>query len=377
VANPGRFAWRAGLRLRDIIPDKESLVTRDYWAKRNRLGFFAPEFTAPEASRNAVTVEIDGPQINWSYAVIERRQERDLSTELVPFGLGKLVLDRDETENRELRPGDVVTIFSQSDLRVAAAQQTRFVRLEGEFRAAGIYPVADGETLGNLIERAGGLTSQAYLFGAEFLRESARAGQQLRLDQFVRELEHAVERGGTTRLDGAVSPEEAATVTARLESERRMVERLRGVKATGRIVLHLPPEGSDLSKIAGMQLENGDRFVVPSRPATVNVLGAVYNQNSFLHEPQLRIADYLRQAGGPTRAADRAHIFVIRADGSVVPKQGSGIFTRPFEADRLNPGDSIVVPEAIFKSGVLRGLRDWTQVFAQLALGAAAINVLR
>jgi protein involved in polysaccharide export with SLBB domain len=117
--------------------------------------------------------------------------------------------------------------------------------------------------------------------------------------------------------------------------------------------------------------------VVPARPATVNVLGAVYNQNAFVHENGLRIADYLRQAGGATRNADKGHTFVIRADGSVVPKQGSGLFTQAFETGRLNPGDSVVVPEAVFKTTFLKGLRDWTQVFTQFALGAAAINVLR
>jgi protein involved in polysaccharide export with SLBB domain len=127
----------------------------------------------------------------------------------------------------------------------------------------------------------------------------------------------------------------------------------------------------------GLALEDGDRLMVPARPATVNVFGAVYNQNSFLFEQAQRVEDYLRQAGGPTRTADKGHAFIIRADGSVEPKQGSSPFRRSFESARLNPGDSIVMPEQVFKPGLLRGLRDWTQVFAQMALGAAAINVLR
>ena len=44
TANPGRFAWHAGMRLSDLIPDKESLITRDYWWKRAALGMPAPEF---------------------------------------------------------------------------------------------------------------------------------------------------------------------------------------------------------------------------------------------------------------------------------------------------------------------------------------------
>ena len=127
----------------------------------------------------------------------------------------------------------------------------------------------------------------------------------------------------------------------------------------------------------GLPLEDGDRFVVPARPATVNVFGAVYNQNSFLHEPALRIEDYLRKAGGPSRTADKGRVFIIRADGSVVPKQGSSPFTRAFESARLNPGDSVVMPEKIFTPGALHGLLEWSQIIGQLALGAAAVNVLR
>ena len=91
----------------------------------------------------------------------------------------------------------------------------------------------------------------------------------------------------------------------------------------------------------------------------------------------MRFEDYLRAAGGATRDADKSRVFIIRADGSVLPKQGFNPFTRSFEATRLNPGDSVVVPEALFKTSFIRGLRDWSQVFANFGLAAAAINVLK
>jgi protein involved in polysaccharide export with SLBB domain len=128
-----------------------------------------------------------------------------------------------------------------------------------------------------------------------------------------------------------------------------------------------------------LPLEDGDSFVVPPRSSTVNVVGAVYNQNSFIYEPGQRIADYLRKAGGYTRSADKSRLFIIRADGSVIPKQDHayGLFRPAFETGRLNAGDSIVVPQAIFKTTFLRELRDWSQVISQFALGAAAVNVLK
>lgn len=387
VANPGRFPWHAGMRLRDIIPDKESLVTREYWKRRNLLGFTAPDDDAlPAESAKEIdqkqkhtTLDGTGPEINWSYAVIERRSPTDLKSELLQFHLGKLVLEGDERQNLELRPGDVVTVFSQADFRVPRVQQNRFVRLEGEFNAAGVYTVLPGESLGALIQRAGGLTPQAYLFAAELIRESARREQQRSLDEFTNELERQIERTASTRLGQTVTSEQSSELLAKADSERRLVQKLRMVQATGRIVLNLEPGETGISKLMNLPLEDGDRFAVPPRSSTVNVVGAVYNQNSFLYEPGQRITDYLRKAGGFTRNADKGRLFVLRADGSVVPKQDHayGLFKPAFETGRLNPGDSIVVPQAIFKTTFLRGLRDWSQVISQFALGAAAINVLK
>jgi len=380
VANPGRFPWREGMRLRDIIPDKDSLITREYWTKRNALGFAPQEAPVPaspgtESARKAAHTAIEAivPDINWSYAVVERQSPRDLSAELIAFHPGKLVLEGDASQNLALRPGDVVTFFSQADVRVAMSQQTRFVRLEGEFKSAGVYAVRPGESLGQLIERAGGLTPQAYLYGAEFLRDSTRADQQRRLDQFTRDLEAETEHAAGLRMGTISGADEAAALNARVETQRRFIDHLRRVQATGRIVLNFDPGDSSLSKLMEVALEDGDRFMVPARPATVNVLGAVYNQNSFLHEPGLRVTDYLRHAGGPTRNADTGQMFIIRADGRVLPKRGAG----GFDTLRLSPGDSVVVPEQLFKNSFLRGLRDWTQVFSQLTLGAAAVNILR
>jgi protein involved in polysaccharide export with SLBB domain len=388
VANPGRFRWRAGMRLRDVIPDKQALVTRDYWAQRNELGsivrdHFQPLRPVAQSSEGAnklivsrTVIESDVPEINWSYAVIERQSAHDLTTELVPFHPARLLLDNNAAENHELLPGDVVTIFSQADFRVPVSQQNRFVRLEGEFNAAGLYRIRAGETLGELVARVGGLSNEAYLFGSEFLRESTRHEQQQRLEQFVSDLDREVERTASARMTAALTPEEAASVAASIENQRRLVERMRNAKSSGRLVLGVDPGTRDLGPIKELALENGDRFVVPPRPATVNVFGAVYNQNSFLHQAGLRLKDYVRNAGGYTSNADKSHVFVIRADGSVVPRKDNNL-SGDFDALTLYPGDSVVVPESLFKTTVLRALRDWSQVFSQFALGAAAVNILR
>ena len=128
-----------------------------------------------------------------------------------------------------------------------------------------------------------------------------------------------------------------------------------------------------------INLENGDRFVVPFVPSIVNVVGAVYDQNSFLFEPGRTVKHFLQMAGGPDRDADRRHAFVIRADGSVISRSvvDKNYFTNGFNEMRLNPGDKVVVPDKTFRPSAIRAFADWTQVFSQLALGAAAIDVVK
>lgn len=377
VANPGRFHWKAGMRLRDIIPDKESLITRDYWKKRNVLGYVSAEEAAAadpkaEALRKPKGTEIASgvPNINWSYAVIERQNLQDLSTKLIPFDLRKLVQQNDESQNLELQSGDVITIFSQSDILVPQLQQTRVVHLEGEFNAPGVYNVGPGETLGQIIQKAGGLTPQAYLFGSEFRRESVRVDQQQRLNQYMQDLDRDIEQTAATQMSNATKADEAQAMTTRLESERQMAQKLRLVRATGRIVLSLQPYSNDISQIASMTLEDQDHLMVPARPATVNVLGAVYTPNAFMHDEKRRAGDYLRQAGGPTRNADGARAYIMQADGSVLPKQDLG---SSFEKKKLNPGDSVVVPERVLKPTFMSQFRDWTQILFQMGMTAATI----
>lgn len=376
VANPGRFSWRPGLRLRDIISDKESLVVRAYWERHNLLAYAPVRYmpAAEDAGASdkppATRFEAVAPAINWSYAVIERRRAADLSRELVPFHLGRMVIDGDERENHELQPGDVVTVFSQADLRVPVAQQSRQVRLEGEFRAPGIYDVAEGETLGHLIDRVGGLTPDAYLYGAVFTRESARQLQQERTEQYLRDLERDT-------YSAALRLNLQSPGVLPVEEVRRVIERARAVQPLGRIVLGFGEEGASLAKLHELPLEDGDRLMVPARPVTVNVLGAVYNAGSLLYQQPCRVKDYLKSAGGATRLGDTARMFLVRADGTVISRQRFGRFGPSFEMARVHPGDSLVVPEKLPKEPRFRGLLDWTQRTTQLAWGASAISLLR
>lgn len=376
VAVPGRYPWRPKMRVHDLIPNREFLVTDEYWKHQNQLAVTARagDFRAnPTELKN--DVKRMSSEINWKYASIQRMNPQDLTPRVIPFDLGKAI-EGDPQQNLELLPDDVITIFSQTDLQVPIADRTSFVHLEGELVEAGVYQVQPGETLRHLVERVGGFTPQAYLYGSEFTRESTRVDQQERLDQYVNNLGQSLQQSAAASAY-LLDPTASAAAQAQNNSDQAMVERMKGLRATGRIVLELRPTASGVAALPDLPLEDGDRFRVPFRPATVNVIGSVYNSNAFIFKPGKTVADYLRLAGGPNRAADRGREFVIRADGSTVSRQQHSALTgRNFDSLRLMPGDSIVVPTKLDRGAALRALRDWATIFGQFGLAAGGIRAI-
>ncbi len=370
-------ATRHGLQGRSANPD-DLQAEQDQNSRASRKDFSQTSSELQQPVRQPEfheDIKHGVPEINWDYAVIQRLNPLDLTMQLIPFNLGNLVLRGDQENNLALEPGDIVTVFSQADLAVPLEKRTKFVRLEGEFRAAGVYRVEPGETLRQLIARAGGSTANAYFYGAEFTREAVRVEQQKGLDRLRESVQHDIAR--SAMMPGSINPEDVAEKRAQVEAQRQLADKLAQVKATGRVVLELKPDAAGVEALPDMLLEDGDRFLIPYRPSTVDVLGETYNNNSFLYRPDKRLGDYLKQAGGPTRDADKARIFVIRADGAVLSKQSvSGLWNGGFDSVRLMPGDAIVVPPRLRTGTTLRALKDWTQVFSQFALGVAAVRTI-
>ncbi|MEX2240755.1 MAG: SLBB domain-containing protein [Burkholderiales bacterium] len=372
VALPLRYPFQSGMRVSDLIPDKEALITRDYFHRKNQ----AVHQQQIETGELAASVRRLYDEINWDYAVVERLNVADLSTSLIPFNLGKVVLEGDAVHNVPLQPGDVVTVFSKNDVRAPAQRRSVVVQLEGEFNHAGVYQAMQGETLRQLIVRVGGLTPQAYLFGAEFTRESTRRQQEERLRQAVIQFEQDLQRAAATRARNVVSPEDATALKAEAEAQQSIVARLKRLQPTGRIVMELP-ESPVLADLPELPLEDGDRILVPQRPAMVTVFGSVYNESAFVHRPDKTVTDYLEQAGGAKKEADARNMFVLRADGSVIPNKGGWFSSGQLSRVRPQPGDSIVVPEDLLRTTLTKDLKDWTQILFQFGLGAAAIQVIR
>ena len=459
VAQPLRYPWRPGMRIRDLIPDREALVSADFYRRKNVLVQMVDDADASAAAarrdprdprdgreardgrdardvrdtrdardvrdaRDGRTVAardardardvrdarrsgsaedlrqarlrgerasvdpatarpITAPlfdDIHWEYATIERLRP-DLTTEVLSFDLGAVILRNDERQNLALLSGDVVTIYGQRDIRGPTGRQTRLVSVEGEVNSPGVYQLQAGETLKQLLGRAGGFTAQAYVYGLEFSREETRVKQRENLSQAIDRLQvlastQAARDAANRRDDPTGAASSAAVSNAATQAQ---LARLARTEPNGRIALELTPTVTSIDALPDLPLEQGDRIIVPPRPGFVTVAGAVVNSNAFIWKPGRTAGDYLRLAG-TDEAADTSNMFILRADGTVNHAQDRrGFFgRRNLDALVMEPGDALIVPNQLdfetWGRALVRNLKDFSQIFAQFGLGVAAIK---
>jgi protein involved in polysaccharide export with SLBB domain len=277
----------------------------------------------------------------------------------------------------------VVTVFSVTDVRVPIAKRRAMVRIEGEVTSPGVYQVKPGETLTTVLQRAGGLTHDAYLFGASFYREDVRKSQAENLEKLIRRLEAESSASVAQISQSMGASSDASLAQARIlaaqQAQRQSIERVRNLKPEGRIAMDMPPEMYNyINKLPELRLQNGDRFVVPSRPDFVYVFGSVNTESALLFKADQSVEQYLKVAG-VSQSADRDGVILIRADGSAVTSTGS--WGNPVLSAKVMPGDTIVMPEKLDReagwSFFIRNTKDITQILYQLGLGAAAYKTLR
>ncbi len=388
VDQPVRAPFKPGMRVSDLIPSRDYLITRASIKRQNNIVATgqAEQVTNEDVQTIASRIGELVDEVNWDYAVVERINRKDLSVSLIPFNLGNIFTSPAGPDNIELLPGDTVTIFSQEDVAVPMDKRRIFVRVEGEVKVPGVYQMTAGETVQSLLSKAGGPTTNAYLFGTGFYREAVRREQEVNLEKVAQRLEAQLQNAqsrGIANVRGATPADTQASIAQReaeMRASKETIARFRRLKPTGRIAFGLMPEERSFARLPQVRLENGDRLVVPARPAFVHVFGAVNVEASPLWKPNSRVKDYLRLAG-LNADADVDNVFVMRVDGTVVSANSGTWFSTGIGGLEIMPGDTIVIPEKFDKetrwTKFTNGTREWAQIFANFGLGAAAIKTLR
>jgi protein involved in polysaccharide export with SLBB domain len=343
-------------------------------SQKNVIAEEPPTITLRTARNVTSDLRRFAPEINWDYGIIQRVNSADLTSKLLWFSPRKAIIEHDEASNVELEAGDIVTIFSQRDINLPEDERSRYVVLEGEVARPGVYKLEKNETLHSVLERAGGLTPNAYVYGSQLLRESARIEQQNSLDQLVNTMEVQA-RQSVLSIAASISGGDAQGLA---QLQEGILGQLRAARASGRVALPVKPNDKNSTDFPDMIMEDNDRLIVPHTPSTVSVVGNVYSPGSFIFNPHLKSGAYLDMAGKGKPQSDLHHAFVLRANGIVVAANNvNGPFTGDkFAHLRLYPGDEIIVPYKLPTGAFARGLRDWSQIASQLALTSAALAVV-
>ena len=292
-------------------------------------------------------------------AEVTRRDLSDVETASVDHVNINLAEQLTGVKSFELQPKDKLAVYTTPEYREKLS-----IKLEGEVRFPGDYEFRRGETLTQVLERAGGFTSMAHIQASVFTRRDLKLQEEKRLQELRSRM----------RADIAASEleEVAAGGSANASNAEVLLNALSESEAVGRLVISL--EKIVTAEFDDIQLKDGDQLIVPTYRQEVSVLGEVQHSTSHLFNEHWTLDEYLEKSGGLTSRADDDRIYVVKADGSVFLPNQSGWLTH--QNEMLNPGDTIVVP---LDTDRIKSLTLWTnvsQIVYQLALGAAAVKSL-
>jgi len=270
-------------------------------------------------------------------------------------------LDGDRSADVALKAGDVVSVRSLAGWQDIGET----VAIQGEVEHAGSYGIQDGERLSSVLKRAGGFRKDAFPYAAVLQRTQVRELNEQARQEMIRRIEEtpvAVSQVPTT------SSQSAEDMRKSQEAQRQQIlTSLRNTPAVGRLVIDI---STDIRKwentSADLEMRAGDSLLIPKRPEFVMAGGQVYNPVAITYVPGKNLRWYLRKAGGATRNGNKKDIYVLRADGSVVPHD-TGLFGNSFMSLRMRPGDTIFVPEK-----VVGGSQAW----GRLAAAAQAMTAV-
>jgi len=263
VRKPGRYPYRQGMTVRDLVLLADGLKEGAYLREA--------EIARLPADRTGRTTAITMRMPLDSTYLFDRKPGEEY------LGAPGLPSSPNGAPEVELKPYDNVLIMQQPSWELH-----RVVTLAGEVRFPGEYALRTrDERLAELIQRAGGLTSEAYPEGTVFVR---RKGD------------------------------------------------------VGRVAIDVPKAIRNAGSPDNIPLIDGDHITIPRRSNVVTVRGAVNAPNVVAYVPGEDIDYYIRQAGGAARNADEKRAFVTQPSGK---RETQGRFRNP----RPLPGSLVVVPE--------------------------------
>jgi polysaccharide export outer membrane protein len=264
-------------------------------------------------------------------------------------------INGNQEDNIELKGRDMVTILTTPEW-----QERKVIEVKGEVKFPGTYNIRRGETLSDVIARAGGYTEYAYPSAAVFVRESVRMQEQIEIKKLADQLRRDIATRGVSKDGLSISYSDAQLMLTDLEN----------IKAVGRLVIDLNALKLGI-KEADVQLEDSDILYVPTIKQTVAVMGEVQHPSTHRFKDGLTLDDYLVMSGGPRERGDEGRVYVIKADGSVMMPTQSIWFNTD---SQITAGDTVIVPLDTEYKDNLTLWSQVTQIIYNTAVAFAAVS---
>ena len=290
------------------------------------------------------------------------------STPEISAGYEQNQKDRSTISFNSIAPENV-TIHVGDSVRVNQKYKNtneNSVLVMGEVLRPGEYDLLPGDHVSDLIERAGGLTAQAYPDGSIFSRQSERRAEELRYRADANEMKRALAR--------ALQNDEKKPDSTQIELVRGLAQQLQTIEAVGRITVETDPNILEIKPELDMLLEKGDRLYIPKRPLSVRVRGEVLSPSSLQFISEKDPIDYIHEAGGFTYHADKDRAFVLYPDGSAQPLQVSAWNHKPMF---IPPGSTIIIPRDPEPFSFIESAREVGQILSNMAVTAVFIDDIR
>jgi protein involved in polysaccharide export with SLBB domain len=288
--------------------------------------------------------------------IINSNKEVSYQVESLNDAQPKITRELDEDKNN-LKSLNIVLENSQDDIG--------FVNLVGEFKYPGKYPINSKTTLLDILERAGGYTANAYPEGGIFTRDAILEREIIALERSKKELANILSNAAATGIVKQSSND--------ILGLYQLMSTIAEAKPSGRIVTELEIRRINNNLQYNIMLEPGDSILIPKRPSSVSVVGAVLNPVTVPYVPSYSIKDYIEFSGGYQTTADKRLAYFILPNGKSVNPSGNFSF---MGSEDILPGSTIIVPR---KARPLQGLalvEVITPILANLSITAASISAI-
>ncbi len=258
--------------------------------------------------------------------------------------------------------------------RIPYWNDRKTITLSGEVKFPGTYVIHTGEKLSSVIARAGGYTSEAFLYGAVFTRESIRALQKESLQKELARLkEQVILVNVRNSSDRRKQPADITGIVAAVDS---LVEAAKKVEPKGRITINLTEDISYFENSnSDLVLKDKDHLEIPSFNDTIVVNGEVMLPTALTYEGD-SVKSYIDRSGGLTHLADSEHIYVIHANGEA-RKASLGSFLFSSNDVEIKKGDVIMVPKQFYiDSSGMDLTKDLADIFYKISLTVASAHTV-